>query len=751
MAQTIQLPLAAIFATPWFVWAGLGLAAVPIIIHILNRRRFRVVPWAAMEYLLQAMRKNRRRLRFEQWLLLALRCLVLALLGLALARPQGCADTSLAALAGQRTGLHVFVIDNSYSMAYEADRPGAKTHLDQAKILAKQRIDRLAPGREVVAIVTAGSPAAVVIGQPGYDLDAAKAAVDRIEQSYGGTDLQGAFQKALEIGREQSGQPRRILYILSDGTRSAWEGPSAEAVKQLGPQLARMYGEIHHANLGRAGQWNQATLDLKVEDHLLTTRFGAEFSSAVKGFGKTSEAFVEWKLDNQVLPGRGAVQVDSQTPRQMISQVRFRTGGPHVLTTSLVGNDRLKVDDVRYRVVHVASELKVLVVEGDHGVGLMSGSAAYLNLALAPPKDDAGGNGRAGEASGLRSDSYVQPEVISDLELGNKVLTEYRAVILTNVSQLSATQADQIQRFVQQGGTLMLFMGEQVNRQAYNDVLLPRHLMPGALVRPVSVGADQRGFQFDFKPNGLVHPMLSVFRGEEHSGLDTAQVFTYWQVELPTGAQVDRVLDYVPAAAQAAGQAKDPAITVHALGQGRVVFVSTTANADWTSLPAKPAYVTLVHELLAGSVSLDDAWMNVQVGQALQVPRALQATAAPSLTDASGRQVIVEQITDREGQTFYRSRLLTAPGVYTLATGQRTVPIAVNVPAADEADVRTIDEKAIPHALGDIGVMMEGDQLPPEPVVEQAGTDYGWSVMLLVLALVGAECFMAMRLGHYRK
>src|SRR5690349_5043620 len=117
------------FITPAFFVAGLLLASIPIIIHILNRRRYKVVNWAAMEFLLRAMRKNRRRLKFEQWLLLATRCAVLILVATALARPMGCNDSTLASLAGQRAGLHVFIIDNSYSMAYEADRPDAKTHL----------------------------------------------------------------------------------------------------------------------------------------------------------------------------------------------------------------------------------------------------------------------------------------------------------------------------------------------------------------------------------------------------------------------------------------------------------------------------------------------------------------------------------------------------------------------------------------------------------------------------------------------
>src|SRR5215212_1596383 len=151
--------LAAWFINPWFAVAGAALASIPIIIHFLNRRRFKVVKWAAMEYLLNAMRKNRRRIKFEQWLLLAMRCLLIFFMGLALARPLGCDNSTIAALGGQRTALHVFVIDNSYSMAYEpGGRPDAKSHLDQAKLMAKRLIDRLSAGNEEVMVITASSP-----------------------------------------------------------------------------------------------------------------------------------------------------------------------------------------------------------------------------------------------------------------------------------------------------------------------------------------------------------------------------------------------------------------------------------------------------------------------------------------------------------------------------------------------------------------------------------------------------------------
>ncbi len=729
------------FVTPAFLAAGAVLASIPIIIHILNRRRFRTVDWAAMTFLLQALRKNRRRLRFEQWLLLAVRCCVLLLLGLALARPMGCEDTSLASMAGRRAGLHVLVIDNSYSMAYEADRPDAKTHLDQAKLLAKQVIDRLSAGGESVAIITAARPASAVIARPSYDLEAARAAVDRIEQSYSDTDLLGAMQKAIEIGREEMSQPARSFYLFTDSTRSAWETPQAEAMVSAGRELAAIY-RIAHFNLAKPGQWNHAVLSVKPAGNLVRSQFDNDFQALVRGFGGGSEALLQWKLDDQTLPGGGQIRPELNTQPQTQSQAQIKQGGLHVISATLLSDNRLKLDDTRWRVVDVASELKVLIVEGERGIGPLAGSGAFLQLALAPP-DEEGSHFIGGHA---RTSSYVMPEMISDLELGNKVLNDYRAVLLTGVAQVTPQQADQLRGFVQRGGTLIVFMGEPVNPESYNQVLLPRGLMPGPLTRRLSAAGDQKPFLFDFKPYGALHPLVSIFQNQENTGLDTAQIFTYWQVELPSDTKAQRVLDYLP---DEKGR-RDPAITVHDLGEGRVVFFSTSAGAEWTTFPAKPAYVALMHELLAGNVTSGDRWMNKLVGQTLEIPQTVQLTGVPTLKDPMQADIVMDQTQAADGHSAYRSRPLDRPGVYTLSTGNRTMPIAVNAPD-DEADIRPIDAAAIRKALGGIDLSLMDDQLPPPAQSEHTGSDFGWSVMILVLALVGLECFLAMRFGHYRR
>ncbi len=757
LSDTIHnaLPLALWAINPAFVWAGLGLASIPIIIHILNRRRYKVVRWAAMDYLLQAMRKNRRRVRFEQFLLLATRCLLLFLLGLALARPLGCTDSTIAALAGQKSGLHIFVVDNSYSMAYEADRPGARTHLDQAKILAKQQIDKLSPGSEAVAIISTArayrppghkpqsdelSPDVIVM-QPGYDLDAAKAAVDRIEQSYAGTDVLGALLAAGKLARDNPKQPTKWLYVLTDFTRSAWDQDGVgEAIAQAGRDLATQFGRrIRINNLGQDGQWNYAVLDAYPDSGLVTRIFQTSFLATVKGYGAGPETALQWKWDEQLLPDGVRLKPDTGTQEQKQTKANIQQGGAHVLSVLLQNDERLKADNVRHRVIEVASELKVLIVEGERGEGRLSGSGAFLDLALAPKRE-------IGAGGTVRTDSYVLPELITDGELANRILSDYRAVILTDVQKLTGAEADQLERFVRQGGTLMLFMGDRVDKDDYNRTLVPRQLLPGKLVTR-KTAPDGGNFTLDFNANDPnLHPLLGIFRYQEKTGLDTARIYTYYQIELDPKMKAEPVLKYL-SNNQPTG---DPAIAVHALDRGRVVNISTTANPDWTSINAKPAYVALIHELLSGTVDIGDKWMNLTVGQPLEIPARLKMAAVPVLMDVGRKQISIEAITAADGSIFYRSRPLIRPGLYQLHIGARTLPIAVNVPD-DEADIRLLPRDAVRKALGDIEMELFDDTLPASALSRDDGNDLGWAIMAVVLVLAGFESLMAMYFGHYRR
>ena len=115
-----------------------------ILIHLLNRQRYRVVEWAAMDFLREAMRRSRRILRLRDLLLMALRTLCVLLFALAMARP--CFIAASADVDPDQPVHAVLVVDNSLSMGYEQLEG---TVLDEAKARAKTFLDRLPPGSRI--------------------------------------------------------------------------------------------------------------------------------------------------------------------------------------------------------------------------------------------------------------------------------------------------------------------------------------------------------------------------------------------------------------------------------------------------------------------------------------------------------------------------------------------------------------------------------------------------------------------------
>ena len=151
--------------------------------------------------------------------------------------------------------------------------------------------------------------------------------------------------------------------------------------------------------------------------------------------------------------------------------------------------------------------------------------------------------------------------------------------------------------------------------------------------------------------------------------------------------------------AEGVGTGADAAITQQRIGQGHVVFITTSANEEWITFTRKPVYTELVNELLSGSVDVGDGWMNLTVGESLLVPSSLKLSTTPALVDPKSLPIPLELKTGVDGAATYGSLPLSQPGVYTLNTGAGSLPIAVNVPP-EEADVHTIDQPVIKAAWG---------------------------------------------------
>src|SRR6478672_2682428 len=127
-----------LFANPFAMIAGALLISSPIVIHLINRMRYKRVRWAAMEFLLKSQKRSRRKLIIEQMILLALRILMVLLVGLLLARFVGCNDVSG---EGAQT-FHVILIDDTLSTSdtIRGQDGQSRAAFEEAKRVAVEQI-----------------------------------------------------------------------------------------------------------------------------------------------------------------------------------------------------------------------------------------------------------------------------------------------------------------------------------------------------------------------------------------------------------------------------------------------------------------------------------------------------------------------------------------------------------------------------------------------------------------------------------
>lgn len=195
------------FTAPLYLW-GVAIASLPIVVHLLNRRRLRKVAFSSLRLLSGVRRDRFNWLRLRDVILLVTRTLLIALLFLALARPY----LRSSPLLTRRRASVVLIVDDSYSMGYLV---GDSTGLDRARVIGQRILDGLLPGSEVEILCTS-SPR----GELSPDLDWAKARLEEIPISWSAQDLSGPFTEALRL-LEEARLPDKEIWILTDLQRRA--------------------------------------------------------------------------------------------------------------------------------------------------------------------------------------------------------------------------------------------------------------------------------------------------------------------------------------------------------------------------------------------------------------------------------------------------------------------------------------------------------------------------------------------------
>lgn len=701
-------------------------AAAPIVIHFWSRRRHRPMKWAAMRYLQAALKKNARRIRVEQLLLLLIRVAILVVFAFAVADPFIPMLGNFVNGLGVDSRTHwVIVVDGSYSMDL---RQGDSTRLERAKSAVEDLLADVRQG-DGFSLVLMGQPPRVVIGDPAFDFHDAIDELAALPLLPTGADLTATLTEVERIVGDAKRKHKRLeatrVCVISDLQSATWNAVQtpvcSSRIAALSEQSEITLIDIHEPNPQID---NLAVSQVVASESILTVGRSIDFTANIHNFG------------NQVAEERGVTFFvnDRQVDRKFISVKpgddaaivfahRFESVGDYQVRIQL-DRDALALDDQRFFAASVRNSIRALCIDGKQG-------AAYLVYRSLNPFST--------------ESPYIEAELTPETALLESDLSEFDCVFLCNVGRMSSDEATVLKRYVNAGGGLVIALGDQTQAESYNEQLGVDS--DGGRILPASLGElVTAGEHYLVAPADSKHPIAETLRGNPGAGLFTLPTMRYFRLEPVKSSKSETAFVFSSGA---------PALMEESFGAGRCILFATALSpasvdattspperwsliSDWLNFPALP------QEMLASVIRDRGSHNNLLIGDGLAFD-VLASSVSDGKASADGVDVPVTVVlSDGTRRAFEVDSMQT--GFYQVEigdnAGKRRQLVAVNLNTS-ESDLRRYDTDLLPEAITQES-LANGDAAP---TITTQPTKLFRDLLVAVLLLLLLESFVARRMG----
>ena len=573
------------FLNQGLLW-GLLLASIPVIIHLLFRRRFRKIDWAPMKYLKLTVQRNRRRIRLEQLLLLLVRTAMILLLFFLVARPIIHAQGLAGWLGGGSRTSQILVIDDSLSMGRLEQGRSAFARAQELAIEVVRAIsnkDRLT----LVAASQAGTP--LVRDVEIANLDEIIQLIRQLKPADSFVAWKPAMQ-AIDDLITSGTFPLREVSVITDLRRAGWN----EELAQQGTRWAGERVRMRVFDVGDHKTDNLALVGLDQADRLALvgapTRFEAQIRNGTSSVSRGVEAHFE--VDGKP----SLLRLPEIEPGQTASVpiwATFDEAGAHHVSVRLP-DDALAGDNQRWVAVKAQPHVEALLVDGEPSSEPLAGEVDFLALAL---------------SLGIGQADAFRVEVVTDSEWAAMPEATPDLLVLANVPTIAAEQAEQLERLVRAGMGLMIFPGEQVDPDNYNQSLFKGGdgLLPASLE---STNDDElSGLVLEDLPDGPLDALTQLNAGV----LERIGVRKFYELRLPPELPRD-----VRVVARWNNPTGVPAAIEKVVGKGHVLLWTVSADKLWSDWPTEPSYVMAMRESAKAVARSGGGLESVTAGQRLR-------------------------------------------------------------------------------------------------------------------------------------
>jgi hypothetical protein len=359
--------------------AGLGAAVIPLVLHLLNKARYRTVDWGAMMFLDASPARHQTGPRIRQATILMMRMAMIALLAIALARPV---IRGGKATANDDARVHaIIILDRSASMSIE---DAGRTRMATAKQAIINILSNLHRGDEV-SLILSGDPIGPGQAQPTSDLQSVATRVSQLGVSFDRANFAAAIEQAEQaISREPN--VTHELYLVCDRQANGWESVNEQFAAGWQDVRGGVQSPLRFFVIPVGGDEsdNVALESIRIAGPAVVRDMPAQVEVRVKNFGRVPRSNLPLRIyDSGKQIGQTLVNLAPDSSGTATTRIRFSASGSEVLSARLAAAG-LPMDDRIDSAIDVLEPVRVLVIGGEERDSEKQRSADFIKLALAP-------------------------------------------------------------------------------------------------------------------------------------------------------------------------------------------------------------------------------------------------------------------------------------------------------------------------------------------------------------------------------
>ncbi|GIK59667.1 MAG: VWA domain-containing protein [Ignavibacteriota bacterium] len=548
---------------------GLLAASIPIIIHLLNLRKLKKIDFSTLQFLKELQKNKIRKIKIKQWLLLALRVLIILAIVTAFARPT-IVGVSIGGTTSAAKTTAVFILDDTFSMSV-VDQNGS--YFNQAKEAIKNILTQFEEGDEFGLVLVSHQPDEIEMTS---NLNKFVQEVDATNISYASGKLNNSIIKAAELIGEAKNFNKEI-YVLADFQkgRLANEDEIIDLKEQLGEQV-----RLYTFNYSGKEVFNFGIDDLKLNTQIFEKDKPVKFEATLKNYSeRTKDNLVVSLFINGERLAQQSINLNSGESKIANLEASARNFGYNDAIIEIEEDDIIQ-DNKRYTSFFISEKIPVLILADDVN------DTKLIEAAL-----------KSVSEKGYFDITIKKTEQISGVSLNN-----FQVIIL--LSDNFGNESVKLNQFLSSGKGIIIFPPSENGSSGFNSSLNSIGITSAGSFVKLEAGQSIHFSETDFN-----HPLFeNIFMDEKKKQIESPEIFSYFKIN--PGGKGKSIIKL---------QDESSFLSEYSIGDGKVLLFSSSPVFSWSDFPIKGIFAPLVTKSVMYLSAYNKNEVNYFAGETINV------------------------------------------------------------------------------------------------------------------------------------